>query len=78
MARGFCRDSRRILALLDAFSLPTTTKYPAAALAKAALHDKKRSGATLHLIVPREIGRCEIVDYPAGRIAELWEEVLGA
>ena len=78
MARGFCRDSRRILALLDAFSLPTTTKYPAAALAKAALHDKKRSGATLHLIVPREIGRCEIVDYPSGRIAELWEEVLGA
>ena len=36
----------------------------AEALAEAALADKKRSGGTIPLIIPTEIGHCEIIPTP--------------
>lgn len=40
------------------------TDYPAEALAKAALADKKRSGDSITIVVPRAIGDCELKRIP--------------
>ncbi len=56
-----CPDTDRILALLDQFGLPTTTEFSARELFRHALSDKKRSGGTVNLILPRAIGSCDIV-----------------
>lgn len=56
-----CPNTPRITALLEKFGLPTATDLPAKLLWEAALSDKKRSGGTINLIVPRTIGDCAIV-----------------
>lgn len=56
-----CRDTDRIIAVLKQFGLPTSTEISPEALCRAALSDKKRSGDTVHLIVPKAIGDCAIV-----------------
>ena len=55
-----CKDTDRILRCLEHFGLPTHTKFTAEALEIAALSDKKRSGGTISLIIPRSIGCCDI------------------
>lgn len=59
---GFCdiRVYRRICRILDLFRLPKNTGYTAEALYISALSDKKRSGSSVNMIVPLEIGRCTI------------------
>jgi 3-dehydroquinate synthase len=59
-----CRDTDRILSLLCKFGLPTTTEYPAEDLYEYTLSDKKRTGGTLNLILPKAIGACDIVPTP--------------
>ncbi len=59
-----CPDAQRIEGCLAAFGLPTTTEFPAADLYQSALSDKKRSGGTVNLILPRQIGQCDIVPTP--------------
>jgi len=59
-----CVDTPRILALLKKFGLPVHTQYTADELFAYALSDKKRSGGTVNLIVPRKIGQCNIVPTP--------------
>ena len=54
-----------ILHILNRFGLPTHTEQAAVALTEAALSDKKRSGGTIRLILPREIGDCFIHPLPA-------------
>ena len=56
-----CGDTPRILALLEKFGLPTRTDYSADDLFTYTLSDKKRSGGTVNLIIPRAIGDCAIV-----------------
>ena len=56
-----CGDMPRILALLEKFGLPTRTDYSADDLFTYTLSDKKRSGGTVNLIIPRAIGDCDIV-----------------
>ena len=53
-----CRD--RLIEKLKSFGLPTETDFTAVQLAKAMLADKKRSGSTVDMIVPEEVGRCVI------------------
>ena len=67
---GFCdTDTRdRILALLEKFGLPTSCTYSADALHSAALSDKKRSGGTVNLIIPRQIGDCVIHPMPVSEV----------
>ncbi len=55
-----CPDCQRILSLLQQFSLPVHTDYTAEELYLHALSDKKRSGNTVNLIIPRAIGNCSI------------------
>ena len=53
-----------ILAILEKFGLPTKTKCSAQMLLDSALSDKKRFGATVNLIVPKQIGKCIIYETP--------------
>ena len=59
-----CPETDRILAVLKKFDLPTDTAYSAEDLYVYALSDKKRSGGTVNLIIPRSIGHCDIVPTP--------------
>ena len=56
-----CADAPRIEALLETFRLPTRTELSSRVLLDCALADKKRSGATVNLILPERIGACAIV-----------------
>ena len=71
--RGFCTGECRdaVVSLLRAYGLPTETDIPAAGLLAALKKDKKRGGDTLSLIVPRAVGRCEIVPVALDE-AEAW------
>ena len=50
----------RIMWLLEKFGLPIFTHHTASELLDAALSDKKRSGDTVNLILPKTIGECII------------------
>lgn len=54
----------KIMNTLHRFSLPTYTSDRAEDLVPFALSDKKRTGGTVSLIVPRAIGHCEIIKIP--------------
>ena len=54
----------RIAACLDRNGLPTRTDFSAEALAEAALADKKRSGGSITLVIPKKIGLCELKKLP--------------
>ena len=56
--------------------LPSSTAFSPDILANAALTDKKRSGATVDLILPEEIGRCNIVKTPVEQLVTLFEKGL--
>ena len=62
-----CDLPERICALLEAFGLPIQTGIPISRLMEPMLSDKKRSGNTVSVIVPEEIGRCSI--HPMNRDA---------
>ena len=57
-------DARRICAVLEGLGLPVSTEYAPEDLAEAALADKKRSGGDITVVVPVEIGRCELKTMP--------------
>ncbi len=57
-----CRDD--ILNGLEATGLGTRSPYPVAQLVAAMSRDKKRAGSTISLVVPRELGQCEILPMP--------------
>lgn len=68
-----CPDASRILACLEKFGLPTTTEFSAEQLFHCALSDKKRSGGTVNLILPRSIGSCAIVPTPVSELKSFIE-----
>ncbi len=72
-AMGMCPDAdcKRIVSLLQQFGLPVATKYSASDLFQYALSDKKRSGGSVNLILPRSIGDCAIVPTPVQQL-ESW------
>ena len=63
-----CEDSDRIIGCLKTFGLPVETDCTAQELYLAALSDKKRSGGTVNLIIPRFIGQCDIIATPIENI----------
>ncbi len=71
-----CPDSPRIISCLEAFGLPVTTDYPPEDIYNYTLSDKKRSGGTVKLIVPRRIGCCDIVPTPIETLKSFIEEGL--
>lgn len=60
--------SLRIQNILDRFHLPISTDYSAEDIYSYTLSDKKRSGGLIRLIIPREIGRCDIVPTPISEL----------
>ena len=70
--RGLCSRETldRLLAILDQYDLPTQTEHHPEELYRAALSDKKIAGGKMHLIVPRQIGWCDIVSIPEGEIPD--------
>lgn len=52
---------QQIIQVLETFGLPTSTEFEAEDLYAYTLSDKKRSGGTVKLIVPKALGQCEIV-----------------
>ena len=68
--RGLCPMEclDEIVSMLEHQKLPTRSPYPADALCEAALADKKRRGESIALIVPREIGRCEVLEVPVSEL----------
>ena len=52
-----------------AYGLPTETDCPPEEIARTALVDKKRRGGSITLVVPREIGECELVKVPVSELA---------
>ena len=71
-----CPDADAIIDCLNRFGLPTATEYAPASLADLALSDKKRSGGTVNLIIPRSIGNCEIVPTAVEKLKSFIEEGL--
>ena len=55
------QDCASILALLEKFTLPTTTDYSPEVLGKIMSRDKKRSRNALQFVIPRQIGKCDLV-----------------
>lgn len=77
-AHGACDagTAEAVETALARLGLPTRTEYSAAALMTAMLSDKKRRGGTVALIVPRALGRCDIVPTPADALAAFFEKGL--
>ena len=61
----------RIMWLLEKFGLPIFTHHSAEALANAALSDKKRSGDSVKLILPKAVGECTIVPTPVSKLESI-------
>ena len=72
--RGWCEKAtaERICRLLCAQELPTRCPYSAQALARAALHDKKRQGEAITLLIPAAIGSCQRKSLPLGDLEGLF------
>ena len=71
-----CPDAERIIACLDRFDLPTAVAYTPDDICFHAVLDKKRSGGTVKLIVPKAIGDCEILPTPIENLKSFIEEGL--
>lgn len=61
----------RIEEILKRFSLPVSADLSAKALCKAALQDKKRAGDCIHLILPKAIGDCRMVEAQVADLEKL-------
>ena len=72
---GICGEAvkNRIIETLEIFGLPTRCDFSPQILAAAALSDKKRSGGTVSLIVPTEIGNCAIRPTPVEELESFIE-----
>jgi 3-dehydroquinate synthase len=64
--KGLCpKDCLDVLnELLNRFGLPNRTSYSARELYEAALHDKKRKGDDITIIVPVALGKSELKKIP--------------
>jgi len=56
--------------------LPVRTAYSAEELLEAAMRDKKIRGGTIELVVPREIGKCELYKIDVADLAAWIQEGL--
>lgn len=62
LCSALCRDD--IIAGLKALKLPTETEYSSSQLLQPMLSDKKRTGSTVSLIIPKAIADCDIYPLP--------------
>lgn len=67
---GICEqaDAQRILDAIKRFGLPTQTGFTDKEIFTSALSDKKRTGSSVNLILPRCIGDCVIQSTPVDKL----------
>lgn len=77
--QGFCSSDVRdeLIGLLRQYGLPTETNQCADAILATALGDKKRQGDRITLVVPREIGHCQLHTIPVEELGQWIETVDG-
>ena len=70
--KGYTKENLapRIAEAAEAYGLPTQTNDSPEDIAKVALVDKKRRGGEITLVVPREIGRCDLVKVPVAELKD--------
>ncbi len=71
---GLCREdiAERLCDLLSLHHLPTRCDFSPRQLAQAALSDKKRSGDTITLILPEEMGLCVPYKIPVSHLEDFF------
>ena len=64
---GLCSTdaAQEVIDILTRYGLPTESPYGLEQLSRAVLSDKKIVGSAISLVVPREVGRCELRKIPA-------------
>lgn len=72
---GICSNNtlKQIQTVITGFGFPCTTQYSAQALFECALSDKKRTGGTVILVVPEEIGSCVLKPTPVETLKDFIE-----
>lgn len=65
-----------LISVLKKFELPYTTEFTAKQLFNSALSDKKRTGGTVNLIIPKTIGDCCIQPIAVDQLESFIEEGL--
>ena len=78
MKLGLCDRAllQRLTAVLTRYHLPTVYGGSVPALSNACLHDKKRAGSKIRLILVRQAGKAEIVPMGAQEFAALLADAL--
>ncbi|WP_455139570.1 3-dehydroquinate synthase [Thermophilibacter sp.] len=73
--RGWCsaETAERIVACVAAHGLPTGSDVATDELMRYATHDKKRRGDGVNVVVPAEVGRCEVRRVSFDELRELIE-----
>ncbi len=78
--RGLCTAETLdvLLELLEKYDLPADVPegYTAQRLFDVTLHDKKMRGGTITLVVPVELGKSDLIDYPAEELLHIIEDGL--
>lgn len=76
---GYCTKelSERLQKLLSLYGIPVTIGLSEEALYKKAMLDKKNSSDTMRIIVPKKIGRCEVLEITKEAFTEWLREGLG-
>ena len=62
---------------LGCYGLPDCCDFSARELAAAALHDKKRSGGTITLVIPKKTGQAELFEIPVDQLEDFIAKGLG-
>ena len=72
-AKGICDAEclEKIGLLLQKFGLPSRCEYSSEELLAASRADKKRSGGTINLVLPRTYGKCTIQKTAFDELGEL-------
>lgn len=73
LSRSLAKNPDPMVEVFSAFGLPISSRFSGKALAGAALSDKKRAGNSLTLVVPVEIGHCELRSIPMTELQSIIE-----
>ncbi len=73
--KGICSKEtcENIIKIIEKFDLPTSCEYSAEQLVGPALSDKKRTGSSLNLVIPYEIGKSELLKTNINELKEFIE-----
>lgn len=76
-AAGLAEDdsAERIAAVLKKYDLPVSCDYPVSELCKVILKDKKRSGQTINLVIPKRIGDTYLYKMNVDQLEEFYSRM---